>query len=294
MCMTASGRCLLACVIVTFTIHASEALNPFEGGEGVQNLAGYAPAAPVAVAQAAPVIVDEENAPEAPVGPAEYAAPVPFGGSSVMSDCSRSLAKGRGGSQSDRITNKWSKMKTHWGTREGKVVEAVRPNKAAIILDLGCGIGHLGKALRKRFPDFHYYPVDAFPRPNLPDQLLCNFNKYEYPLTLNPKPTTIILQGLIEYIYDKQVFLQSLRNAYPEADIISTFHVWKRQSNKAYNRLWVTPVDKRDILQMLGSVSKLHPGGSYTFRKLPPEFKNEHIPSTEGQYIALIRSNIQQ
>ena len=62
--------------------------------------------------------------------------------------------------------------------------------------------------------------MDAFPRPNLPDQLLCNFNEYEYPLTLNPKPTTIILQGLIEYIYDKQVFLQRYRQKQPRLSLV--------------------------------------------------------------------------
>jgi hypothetical protein len=106
-------------------------------------------------------------------------------------------------------------MNKSWTHREDWFVARI-PDGAAV-LDMGAGAMHLRVALRAAGRRaFSYTPVDVTDRGD-PRMLLCHFNLHEYPLRVLPVPTVVVLQGVIEYVYDKALLLRSLRCAYPRA-----------------------------------------------------------------------------
>ena len=48
------------------------------------------------------------------------------------------------------------------------------------------------------------YPLTTGILPiSITETLLCRFNEHEYPLTVSPAPTVFVLQGVLEYLFDK-------------------------------------------------------------------------------------------
>lgn len=84
-----------------------------------------------------------------------------------------------------------------WGQREPFFLANV-PN-GSVVLDLGAGSMHFGSKLDRSVT---YIPVDAIDRGES-SMRVCNFNWHEYPMSISPTPTVLVVQGLFEYIYDK-------------------------------------------------------------------------------------------
>jgi len=80
---------------------------------------------------------------------------------------------------------------------------------------------------------------------------LCNLNKHEYPLNIQPTPTVIVVQGVFEYIYDKLLFLRVLRCAYPRAAFLLSYAIGHRVGAfKAQG--WVAPLLPEQLNEIFG------------------------------------------
>jgi len=109
----------------------------------------------------------------------------------------------------------------------------------SVVLDLGCGSMHVGKALPQNCT---YIPVDAFPRDD-PSVLRCDFTQGEYPLQLNPPPTVVVAQGVFEYIFDKALFMRVLGNYKCRVIMTYAVSVW----DKTEGHMWVAPLRRSDL-----------------------------------------------
>jgi hypothetical protein len=127
-----------------------------------------------------------------------------------------------------------------WSSREAWFVDRI-PDGAAV-LDIGAGAMHLLASLRQaKKSRVKYMAVDAVERGADAHVRLCNLNLHEYPLHVTPQPTHIVLQGVLEYLYDKVLLLRSLRCAYPRATMLLSYNAGHRVGQfEAHG--WVAPL----------------------------------------------------
>ena len=85
------------------------------------------------------------------------------------------------------------------------------------VLDMGCASEGLGELLRHTRRNITYCPSDIVPRTKPWRASVCNMNLGQFPLSVYPPPTHIILQGVWVYIYDKLLALNAFTCAYPKA-----------------------------------------------------------------------------
>lgn len=130
----------------------------------------------------------------------------------------------------------------HWGSREAWFVDSIADE--ATVLDLGAGAMHLNVSLAGKRHGIQYLPVDAHDR-GTAAMRVCMFNKWEYPVSLVPKPTVIVMQGILEYIIDKAHFLGAFRSAYPSAAILMSYAVGHQT-----NEYWTAPLTQLQLLEM--------------------------------------------
>ena len=134
-----------------------------------------------------------------------------------------------------------------WGQREPWFVENI-PNRS-VVLDLGAGSMHLRTALAEAGRRITYIPVDATHRGD-PAMRLCNLNNHEYPLSITPLPRVLVVQGVLEYLYDKLLFLRTLRCAYmPRATLLLSYAVG-HATGKYQNKGWAAPLTAGQLAEI--------------------------------------------
>ena len=139
-----------------------------------------------------------------------------------------------------------------WGQREPFFLSHI-PN-ASIVLDIGAGSMHLRTALADAGRSgVRYVPVDAVHRGH-PHMRLCNLNKHEYPLSVSPAPTILVIQGVLEYIYDKLLFLRAMRCAYPRAKLLLSYAVGHRVGAFKMQG-WVAPLLQEQLNEVFAVLS---------------------------------------
>lgn len=129
-----------------------------------------------------------------------------------------------------------------WPEREAYFLERI-PVKGAVILDLGAGSMHLKKSLKRTHTAFDYIPVDGVGRDE-PSMRICNFKYQQYPVCVKPTPTVVVMQGVMEYIYDKISFLRAFRCAYRNAKILLSIYL---DHSAFWMKGLVTPLSKNNI-----------------------------------------------
>ena len=72
-------------------------------------------------------------------------------------------------------------------------------------------------------------------------------NKWEYPISLTPQPTVIVMQGVLEYITDKAHFLGAFRCAYPSATILLSYTVGHALQER---QGWVAPLTLEQLKEV--------------------------------------------
>ena len=83
---------------------------------------------------------------------------------------------------------------------------------------------------------------------------LCNLNKHEYPLSVSPAPTILVVQGVFEYIYDKLLFLRAMRCAYPRAKLLLSYAVGHRVG-AFKTQGWVAPLLQEQLNEVFAVLS---------------------------------------
>ena len=136
-----------------------------------------------------------------------------------------------------------------WSRREQWFVDHVDDNDA--VLDLGAGAMHLRVALDQAGRrGVSYMPVDVLERGE-PSMRVCHLNFHEYPLRVSsPRvPTVLVLQGVLEYVYDKLLLLRALRCAYPHARVLLSYSVSHRVG-MFESHGWVAPLTLSNLREM--------------------------------------------
>lgn len=128
----------------------------------------------------------------------------------------------------------------HWAPRSLHMAKLVGPN-VKVLMDLGAGARALEKDVQvmHKLPSLTYIPVDIFKRDE-PRMRVCDFNNFEFPLEVEPPPDVIVLQGVLEYVYDKMLLLRVLHEAYPAARLIGSYHAAPKNGAVTLGSLWVT------------------------------------------------------
>ena len=127
----------------------------------------------------------------------------------------------------------------------------------ATVLDLGAGSMHVRMALeqagRRRIS---YTPADVVDR-GASRMLVCHFNLHEYPLQVRaPEPTHVVLQGVLEYVYDKLLLLRALRCAYPRASLLVSYTVGHKVGQFESDG-WVAPLTHANLQEMFSTLGLL-------------------------------------
>ena len=130
----------------------------------------------------------------------------------------------------------------HWNSRETWFVDHI-PDDSRVV-DLGAGAMHLNVSLNIARRGIHYVPVDAHDR-GVAAMRVCMLNKWEYPISLSPQPTVIVMQGVLEYITDKAHLLAAFRCAYPSATILLSYSVGRTVQN-----LWVAQLTLKQLQEV--------------------------------------------
>ena len=111
---------------------------------------------------------------------------------------------------------------------------------------------HLKAALHRAGRTIHYTPVDAIDRGDA-SMLLCHFNLHEYPLRVTPAPSVLVMQGVLEYVYDKLLLLRVLRCAYPSAAMLLSYTVGHRVGLFEEHG-WVAPLTSGNVKELLSTL----------------------------------------
>lgn len=149
----------------------------------------------------------------------------------------------------------------HWSNREAWFVDHI-PDDSRVV-DLGAGAMHLNVSLNRARRGIHYVPVDAHDR-GVPAMRVCMLNKWEYPISLTPQPTVIVMQGVLEYITDKAHFLGAFRCAYPSATILLSYTAGHAVAEREQQQGWVAPLTLKQLKEVFDTlhldVTKHTPG----------------------------------
>ena len=161
--------------------------------------------------------------------------------SSLYRDCSAPADRKVSGATTHYTTSAWSGTHMqHWAPRSLHMAKLVGPD-AKVLMDLGAG----ARALERDVMHMHnltslaYIPVDVFKRDE-PRMRVCDFNNFEFPLAVTPPPDVIVVQGVLEYVYDKLLLLRVLRQAYPRARLVGSYHAAPKGGGVTLGSLWVT------------------------------------------------------
>lgn len=145
------------------------------------------------------------------------------------------------------FTSMWKdlhKKNQSWPSRAKIIAKYIRPQDSPVVLDLAAG----AMAMRGLIPETSkYIPVDIHRRDQ--DTIICDFNMGEYPLTIEPRPTVVIAQGVYEYLLDKRMFIRMLRHHGVRVVMSYNFH----EVNQ--NDIWVAPLTRKlfvDLVQKIG------------------------------------------
>ena len=134
-----------------------------------------------------------------------------------------------------------------WSARAQFFVQRI-PKQGAHVLDMGAGAVGLRHQLLATGSIFTYTPVDAVDRHDT-RMRICQLNMHEYPLRISPPPTHLVLQGVLEYMYDKMFFLRSLRCAYPNADVLLSYNV-AHKVGEYESHGWVGPLTEANLREV--------------------------------------------
>ena len=176
---------------------------------------------------------------------------------------------------SDTMTERWS-MRRAW------FVDQIRDKD--VVLDLGAGsmalardLEQLQQAGKGKISSFKYFPVDIFDRGNKA-MSVCNFNLWEYPLTLSPSPTVIVAQGVFEFVFDKLALWKALHCAYPSARLL-----FSTTMGGNTNHNWPAPLTPELLALAVRDLGwELITGPTYCL-KSPPEYCYEYNFSKSPQ-----------
>lgn len=116
----------------------------------------------------------------------------------------------------------------YWPAREMWFVQ--RTPEDAVVLDLGAGAMHLNKSLVKHEKRAIYVPSDGVDRGE-PSMRVCNYRYMQLPVCVEPTPTVVVMQGVLEYQFDKVSFLRAFRCAYRDATILLSSYVAERPND---------------------------------------------------------------
>ena len=152
-------------------------------------------------------------------------------------------------------TRRHRSLNHSWPLRQQWFVDQLRvplamDQSSVSVLDIGAGSMSLRDALLESTHNAKrrliYTPVDFTDRGS-ERMCVCHLNLHEYPLSVTPTPTHIVLQGVFEYVYDKLLLLRALRCAYPRATLLLSYMLGHRTGSFELDG-WVAPLTRHQLL----------------------------------------------
>ncbi|MDY3113380.1 MAG: methyltransferase domain-containing protein [Helicobacter sp.] len=139
-------------------------------------------------------------------------------------------------------------------------------NSLNTVLDLGCGIQYFKDVLCENGLNPTYVGVDLYPQKE--DNILCDFNKGEFPNFDYKKFELIVCAGLFEYIIDLKKFVNKICSLEPDYILCS----YNFLNITKQNEIWVKRLNQKDFFNLffdnnycLNSYTTSKGGGKYGY-----------------------------